>query len=164
MHPVLIHIEPLDEVVSFSITTSSSITFLQLKQMIQQKTGVGMDRQILFRKEGADNWYDSSTLEGAGFKDAVEIGLMVLPLPPGTQINITISVPASYDFNLTVEDKLTVLELKQIICTFLNNKGLGIFFVPEIIQLSNLFTEMQNSDKLNSYFVNEGSKIIMLYN
>lgn len=166
--PVLIFIAPVDEVVTFSLNAHQNTTFLQLKEMIEQKTGVAVIRQMLLHNGEAQSWPDSYTLENAGFKSTAEMGLLVNQLPPGTLINIIISVPASHEFSLIVDDKSAVWELKILISEHLN---LGyencdpsdFLFFPTEIQLFHHFTEMQNHHLLLQYFVNEGSKINMLF-
>lgn len=163
--PVIVFIAPVDEVVTFSLNAHQNTTFLQLKEMIEQKTGVVVIRQMLLHNGEAQSWPDSYTLENAGFKSMAEMGLLVHQLPQGTLINITISVPASHEFNLIVDDKIAVSQLKILITEHLNRgrDPSGFLFLPAEIQLFHHFTEMQNHHLLLQYFVNEGSKVDMLF-
>ena len=140
---VIVHIEGLEEVVSFSIEIPSAATFRQLKEKITEK--------LILPKDGRVPMNDNSTLGSRGFKHLAELMIKVLPLPQGNQINITISIPPGTNyFNLIVKDKQTVLELKQKICSIYNNIG------PHRFQLFHLFTEMMNNVPLYKYFVYEG--------
>ena len=155
---MIVCIEGMDEVVSFTIAIPLAATFLQLKEEIEAKTGVMVERQIIFDKVKHETLPDNFTVNNWGFQSPAEVLLMVLPLPLGTEINITVSIPTIGDnFNLIVEDKQTVLELKRKICSIRNNID------PDEILLYHLVTEMEDNKQLYKYFVNQGSKIILLF-
>ncbi|WJZ99478.1 hypothetical protein VitviT2T_017920 [Vitis vinifera] len=149
-------VEGSEEVVKFRIHIPQSATILQLRERIQQYTGVDLDRQIIFDKETRLLWLDFQTVGECGYTSSGTIFLLVLPLPLGAQLCIKISSWAA-EFHLTVQDNDTVSDLKKKIRT--ERK-----FSPEKrINLFHLFTEMHDHDPLYKYYVNVGSTITMTH-
>lgn len=165
--PLILFVNPTDERVTFSISAHPNTTFHQLKEMIWEKTGVAVIRQTILPRDGDMVWHDSSTIHDAGFRFMHEVRLRVSPTPPGSTINITISLPPGYgEFELTVEDKMNVRYLKELICQTvnLNNHRSSELIIPGSIKLFRLFTEMQDDDTLYKYLVNDQSKVTVLFN
>ncbi|GAV81299.1 ubiquitin domain-containing protein [Cephalotus follicularis] len=137
-------------VVKPRITMPTTATIRQLKEQIEEYTGVPVSRQILTYKYNT-KLIDDFTINQYDFSLIPTILLQVEKDPEQMDVNITVTSEA-FKVSLKVHQMETVMELKQRI-----GQMWGI--ETKDITLSHISTIMKDDHFLHMYYVIEGSDV-----
>ncbi|KDP25850.1 hypothetical protein JCGZ_22880 [Jatropha curcas] len=132
------------------ISMSRNATIGQLKEKIEELTGISVCRQTLFHNNS--RLFDFCTIKRYKFGSIAGVVLEVAPVRDQSDVNITVTCP-NFKINVKVNpNKETVFQLKEKI-----GKIWGIH--SNDITLWRLSRKMQDHHKLFKYYVIEGSDV-----